>query len=225
MQKAAGGFNGKTIIRFAVASLFLFFLSRSASAQHLDFSHADFSAGAGFSTPVYDAGSSLNYGWNVNFRGGVAITPILSTDLDFTYSNSRFNNATLASFGEPDGGIGIWSLTFNPVVHLARRSARVRPYLTAGYGLYHYNFTLSHPATVPTVFCGFFGCFPTVVGVNAVVASNSTYRSGYNAGLGFDIPVHSDSQASFFMEARYNQIFMGHDTDIQYVPVTFGFRW
>lgn len=225
MRNMALGFKGDKVMRFAVAALFLFFLSRSASAQAFDFSHVNFSAGAGFSTPVYDAGSSLNYGWNVNLRGGVAINPILSTDLDFTYAHSRFNDATLASFGEPDGGIGIWSLTFQPVVHLAPRAARVRPYVTGGYGLYHYNFTLSHPATVPTVFCGFFGCFPTFVGVNAVVASSSTYRSGFNAGLGVDFPMHSDSQASFFMEARYSQIFMGHDTDVQYIPVTFGFRW
>lgn len=224
MQKARG-FKGNTIIRFTVAGLFLFFLSRSASAQSADFSHINFSAGAGFSTPVYDASSALNYGWNVNFRGGVAIDPEVSANLDFTYSNSRFNNRTLASFNEPDGGIGIWSLTFQPVIHLATRAARVRPYITAGYGLYHYNFTLSHPAVIPTVFCGFFGCFPTLVGVNAVVASSSTYRSGFNGGMGFDFPIHSDSQASFFMEARYNQMFMGRNTDIQYIPVTFGFRW
>lgn len=113
MQKATDGFGSKTVIQFAVVSLFLFLVSHSASAQHLDFNHADFSGGAGFSAPVYDAGSMLNYGWNLNFRGGVAITPLSSPDVDFTYSNSRFNDATLASFGEPDAGIGIWSLTFD----------------------------------------------------------------------------------------------------------------
>lgn len=135
------------------------------------------------------------------------------------------NNATLARFGEPNGGIGIWSLTFQPIIHLAPRAAGVRPYVTGGYGLYHYNFTLSHPAAAPTIFCGLFGCFPTLVGVNALVTSTSTYRSGFNAGFGFDFPIHSDSQASFFLEARYNQMFMGHNMDAQYVPVTFGFRW
>lgn len=222
MQRAAV-FHRSTIVRLAAVAIFVFFYSYSASAQ--SYHHTEIGVGAGFSSPVYSSGSALNYGWNANVRGGIAIDPELSTDLDFTYYHSRFNDRVLSQFGEPDGGIGIWSLTFNPVIHLAPAASHFRPYITGGYGLYHFHFQVSHPATVPGFLCnGFFGCFPALVGTNAVVASNSTYRSGFNAGLGFDIPM-GEGKAAFFAEARYNQMFMGHDRDISYVPVTFGFRW
>jgi Outer membrane protein beta-barrel domain len=223
MPKAAVSYISKIAVRIAAVAICVFFCSYSASAQ--SFEHMNFSAGGGFTTPVYNSSSSLNYGWNMDLRGGVAINPEFSTDLDFTYANSRFNNATLASFGEPDGGVGIWSLTFNPVVHLAPQAAHIRPYITAGYGLYHMNFTVSHPAAIQTIYCsGFFGCFPAIVGTNAVVASNSTYRSGFNAGLGFDFPM-GEGRAAFFAEARYSQMFMGHNQDVHFLPITFGFRW
>jgi hypothetical protein len=219
-------FNSNTILRFAVAAIVLAALSFSASAQNLE--HANFSAGAGFTVPAYDAGTRLNDGWNLDFRGGVRISEAFLADLDFTYTHSRFNDTTLASFGEPDGGIGIWSLTFQPVVRLAPRSAGIQPYLTAGYGLYHLNFTVTQPETVQTVFCsGFFGCYPAFFGTNAVVATNSVYKAGFNGGVGFDIPMHphSDSRTRIFAEARYNQMFMSSGADVQYIPVTFGIRW
>jgi Outer membrane protein beta-barrel domain len=224
MQTAAPALNRNTTFRIVVAAMFIFFLSHSASAQ--DFNHMNFSLGAGFSTPVYNSGSSLNYGWNFDARGGVAINSELLADLDFTYSHSNFNNATLAKFGEPNGGASIWSLTFNPVVRLAPRAAKFRPYVTGGYGLYHLNFSVSHPTTVPTILCSaFFGCVPALVGANAVVASDSTYRAGFNAGAGFDMPIGEGHRMGFFAEARYEEIFMGSDRNYQLVPVTFGFRW
>lgn len=188
--------------------------------------HINFSAGGGFTVPTDRAGNALNHGWNIDFRGGVNVTKHLSADLDFAYSNMRFNDATLARFAEPNGGIGIWSLTFNPVVRLAPAHSKIQPYVTAGYGLYHMNFTLTAPATVPGIFCDpFFGfCFPTTVGVDQVVASNSTYKGGFNAGGGFDIPL-GQSKVKLFTEARYHRMFTTHNSDLTYIPVTFGLRW
>ncbi len=211
-------------IRLSIFAVLTLLVSTFASAQMSN--RFNFSAGGGFTVPTERFSNSVNTGWNVNFRGGVNINPEFLADLDFTYVNSRFNDATLAQFGEPDGGIGIWSLTFNPVVRLAPSSSPIRPYVTGGYGLYHLNFTLSRPTTVPTVFCGgFFGfCFPTTVGVDQTVASNSTYKGGFNAGAGFDISL-GQHRAKLFTEARYHRMFTTHSGDISYIPVTFGLRW
>lgn len=173
------------------------------SAQVL--SHVNFSAGAGFSVPQYQAGDALDTGWNVNFRGGVNVSPQLAADLDFTYNRSNLNAATLARLGEPNGDASIWSLTFNPVIKLAPSRNSVQPYITAGYGLYHRNVTLTQPAVVPALVCDpFFGfCITTPVGVNQVVASNSTLKTGFNAGLGFNFRL-GDRRAKIFTEARYH---------------------
>jgi hypothetical protein len=223
MRKAAPRFHSNPFVRFGAAVVLLLALSFSASAQSIG--HANFSAGAGFTEPIYSTGSEVNTGWNVDFRGGLAIHHMFDADLDFNYANMGLTNTVLAQYGEPNGGVGIWSLTFNPVVHLAPREAKVRPYVTAGYGLYHMSFSVSHPTAVQTIFCyGFFGCYPTIVGANQVVASNSTYRSGFNGGLGFDFPIGGGGVA-FFAEARYSQMFMSGVPDVKFIPVTFGIRF
>jgi len=210
---------------FAIASILLLAAS-GVSAQALEEHHVNFSAGGGFTTPVEATGSALDTGWNINFRGGASVADQLLLDLDFTYAHSRFSNGTLARFGEPDGGVGIWSLTFNPGIRLAPSSSKVQPYVTGGYGLYHLNFEVSHPTTVPTIVCdAFFGfCAPALVGTNQVVASNSTYRAGFNGGAGLEFRL-GDSKTKLFAEARYHQMFMAHTEDVSYVPVTFGVRW
>lgn len=210
--------------KIAVAAAFLLACTFSASAQAWE--HFNLGVGGGFTTPVEEAGSQLNYGWNVDVRGGAQVNDYLLTDLDFTYTNMRFNDTTLANFGEPNGGLGIWSLTFQPILRAAPRISKVQPYVTGGFGLYHMSLTLTQPANVPTIFCGgFFGCFPAVVGTNQVVASNSVYKPGFNGGIGFTIPVGADRKAGFFAEARYHEMFMSNAPNIRYVPVTFGFHW
>jgi opacity protein-like surface antigen len=186
----------------------------------------NFGGGAGFTIPTERAGDSLNTGWNLNLRGGYNLSRQIAADLDFTYSHSNLNDATLARFGEPNGGVGTWSLTFNPVVRLAPTHSHIEPYVTAGYGLYHRNLTLSQPAIVPTVVCDpFFGfCFPANVGVNEVVASNSTYKGGFNAGGGIDFRL-GQRRLKLFTEARYHRMFTSHGEDMSFVPVTFGLRW
>lgn len=182
--------------------------------------------GAGVTFPTDRAGRIMNTGFNINLRGGYNFNDFLAADLDYTYQHSRLNDATLARFGEPDGTVGTWSLTFNPVVHFAPKESKLRPYLTAGYGLYHRNLSLTRPAVVPALVCDpFFGiCFQQAIGVNQVVASNSTYKGGFNAGGGFDIGL-GDRRAKLFVEARYHRMFTTHGSDFTLVPVTFGVHW
>jgi opacity protein-like surface antigen len=187
--------------------------------------YVNFSGGAGFSVPIEDAGRNLNTGWNLGFRGGYNLSSHWAADLDFGYSHWGLNSAALARYGEPNGSSGIWSLTFNPVYHFAPHS-RMNPYVTSGFGLYHRNLTLTRPVVVNTLVCDFFFgfCFPAAVGVNQVVASSSTYKGGYNAGGGIEIPVGS-KRLKIFGEARYQRMFTTHASDLTYLPVTFGLRW
>src|SRR5215467_8927804 len=183
----------------------------------------NFGGGAGFTVPTDGAGRHLNTGWNFDLRGGYNFAPQFAADLDFAYTRSNLNHATLAFYHEPNGYVSAWSLTFNPVIKLASRHSPIQPYVTAGYGLYYRNLTLTAPTTVSTLVCDpFFGfCFPATVGVNEVVASNSVLKSGFNAGGGFDFRI-GQSRMKFFAEARYHQMFTSHGRDSTYVPATFG---
>jgi len=213
-----------TAFRLAILAIatVLFCLVSSAQEMHLKTEFGG-GVGAGFTVPTDRTGESLNMGWNFNLRGGLHLSPHLSTVLDFTYNRSNLNSATLALFQEPNGSVSLWSLTFNPVVRFASGDHKLQPYITAGYGLYHQNLTLTQPAIVRTLVCNrFWGyCFPAAVGVNQVVASGSTLKTGFNAGGGFDIPLGSH-RAKLFTEARYHRMFTTYGSDFTYIPVTFG---
>jgi hypothetical protein len=156
----------------------------------------------------------------------VNITDYVAADLDFTYNHFAVNQTALARLGEPDGSVGLWSLTFNPVVKLTSSKSFARPYLTGGFGLYRLNLTLSQPTTVPAIVCDpFFGfCYTTAVGVNQVVFSNTTYKGGLNAGAGVDFRL-GQHKASLFAEARYNRMCTTHGQDVTFAPVTFGIHF
>ena len=217
-----------TALRLATLAIITTFVCLACSAQveqHMKY-EVGAGAGAGFTIPIGRSGSSLNTGWNLDLRGGLNVTQHLAADLDFTYDYSNLNSAALALFRQPNGSVGVWSLTFNPVVKFASGDEKLQPYITAGYGLYHRNLTLTRPTIIQTVVCDpFFGfCFPAAFGANQIVASNSTLRTGFNAGGGFDIPL-GHRRLKLFTEARYHRMFTAHGEDFSFVPVTFGVRW
>jgi hypothetical protein len=214
---------------FYVTCAFIFsvlFGVPSFGQENLEQYHANISVGGGFTVPTSDASANLNTGYNLDFRGGLNITRNFLADLDFTYNQWGLTRSALANFGQPNGHADVWALTFDPVFKLAPPHSPVKPYVIAGAGLYHRGLQVSHPANVTTLFCDpFFGvCFPTVVTVDHVVASFSTYKPGFNAGGGLEFGIGSRG-LKVFTEARYHEMFTNHGPNMKFVPVTFGLRW
>lgn len=90
-------------------SFTLFCIAGTAKAQ---WSHVDFSAGGDFSEPAGRAGTNVDTGWNIDFRGGYKPTRHLALDLDWNYNRWNLNGRALARYGEPSGYTTIWSLVF-----------------------------------------------------------------------------------------------------------------
>ena len=197
-------------------------LTGIASAQA---SHADFSAGGGFSAPLGRGGNNVDTGWNLDFRGGYKPNPHLALDLDFNYNRWNLNGQALAHYNEPNGYTTIWSFSFLPTIY-GSPHWHASPYIMGGPGLYYRNLTLTTPGLVNTLFCDpFWGfCYPATVGVDQVVASSTTYKMGFNAGAGLEFRL-GESHLKAFGEARYSRMFTTHGTDLTFVPVTFGLRW
>jgi opacity protein-like surface antigen len=206
---------------FVLAMCFLLVIRVSAQ----DDRWFNLGGGAGFSLPTSDTSASLNTGWNVGVRGGLNVTPHFLADLDFTYNQWDLTRSALARFAEPNGHADVWSLTFTPVVRFAPHSP-VDAYILGGYGLYHRGLTITRPANATAIFCDFFFgfCFPTVVTVDQVVASFSTYKGGFNAGGGLEFRLGSTGLKAFG-EARYHEMFTSRGPNLTFVPVTFGLRW
>jgi len=180
----------------------------------------------GFNVPTGTAGDLLTTGWNFGF-GVIFRQPgaPFGLRLDFNYSDNNASahglyQAANATGMQINGGWAeVWSATaggeyrvpFNPTTY---------GYVTAGIGAYYTQVQLTEVGYgyVCNPWWGY--CY---IGTgNAVVASNSTTRFGWNAGLGvaFTLP----SSATLFVEARYTWIDTSNNT-IQYIPVLFGVRF
>jgi hypothetical protein len=220
-------FFRKCVHRYSLSTLLLALMvstiSHPAVAQVWD--KLNISAGAGFSSPVQSAGNSLTTGWNLDFRGGYNAGRHLDADLDFNYNHFGLTSAALKRFGEPDGSVSVWSLTFQPALRLLPRRSAANAYATGGFGIFDRNLTLTQPTVLTTIVCDpFFGCFPVSYAANQIVASFSRVKPGFNTGAGLEFRL-LNTRASLFAEARYQRMFTTHGNDLSYVPVTFGIRW
>jgi hypothetical protein len=181
--------------------------------------------GGGFTEPVKDIGTRLDRGWNATAGAGVNLTDHVGVLVDFGFNNFDINRSSLNQVGAPGGTTRIWSLTLDPIVHLAGSEAPVDIYVTGGGGVYHrtVEFTAPSIATV-TAFDPWWGVFyPANVPSNVVIGSYSVTKPGANGGLGVSFRLGS-SRAKIFAEARYHRMFTNR-IDTTYVPVTFGLRW
>lgn len=171
----------------------------------------------GTNFPEGKLGERADYGWTSSF--------------DFTYNvNERFGLRT--EFGYSDNWIDLkspvaaaldinashynWNISENAVFFLNRGPVSV--YLIGGIG--GYRTTLSLDQTVPVGYWdpwwGYWYGYGT-----ATVASDTTTKIGYNAGIG--VSFRTGSQVSIFLESRYTQI--QTKTTIDYIPLTVGIRW
>ena len=143
--------------------------------------------------------------------------------IDLGYNRFGINGVTLNRAGFPDGNVSVFSATLDPIVHLSP-GHHVDAYLIGGGGLYHLNQEFTQPsAATLTAFDPFFGFYNVVVPTTQVLSSYSVNKPGVNGGAGFAIG--TKWHGKFFAEARYARIFMGNDRHVDYIPVSFGFRW
>jgi hypothetical protein len=182
-----------------------------------------FNLGAGFTEPVGNTGRFLDTGWSLQAGGGINFSPYFGTLIDVGYNSFGINSTTLSNLGFPDGGVHVLTATLDPIVHLTPKS-HVDIYLTGGGGLFHRYQEFSQPSTEAVEgFNPFFGFYTTLLPVNQVLASYSTNKPGIDAGMG--IAFGSRWHGKFFAEAKYNRMFLNNNQHMDFVPVTFGFRW
>lgn len=182
-----------------------------------------FDIGAGFTTPIGTAGHALDDAWNIGAGAGLNFSNYFGVKVDVGYTRFGINGATLDSVGFPGGDVNVLSATLDPVVHVgAYRHADF--YLIGGAGLYRVEQEFTEPTVANAVgFSPFFGFYNVPFLTNQVVASSSVNKLGYNGGAG--VAFGTKWHGKIFAEARFNRIYMGGDRRIDYIPVTFGFRW
>lgn len=205
---------------FAFVSCMTIFSFAAAQAQETP--KFDFDIGAGFTTGVGNTGRQLDNGWNLGAGFTYNFSSVAGAKLNVDYSDMGINSSTLQSIGYPGGGVHIFSATVDPVVHLTPHH-RADLYLTAGGGLFHLYQNFTQPAVaVTTVFNPFFGIYPVAFGTNQVLASYSVNKPGFDVGGG--VAFGAWGHGKFFAEAKWDHMFLTN-SHVDYIPVTFGFRW
>jgi Outer membrane protein beta-barrel domain len=181
-----------------------------------------FNIGGGFVEPVGTTGANLNTGWNVRGGAGVNLNSHVGANIDVGFADMGINSATLANIGVPGGSVHVFSATLDPIVHL-NPHGHIDFYVTGGGGLFHWYQQFTQP-TVEIVpgFNPFFGFYNAAVPATQVLASYSVNRPGIDIGAG--VAFGALGHGKFFAEARYNHIYMTQ-SHVDYIPVTFGFRW
>jgi opacity protein-like surface antigen len=180
----------------------------------------------GYTATVGNADDELDDGSNVGF--GLAWFPTsllpLGIRVDGSYSSFRARNPFLAQFG-PNfyrGWDDIYGGDVDLQLDLARSSSRSKLYLLGGAGWYRERATLRGIFYDTGTFCGYYHCETGTFPFRATDHQTTSWRSSWNAGLGWEI-AYADG-ASFFVEARYRQIAPMRDK-VQLVPITVGLRF
>jgi Outer membrane protein beta-barrel domain len=186
-------------------------------------SRFSFDIGGGFTQPVGNTQRNLNEGWNVQGGAGYNFSPYVGAMIQVDFNSFGINSATLNNLGFPGGDVHVFSATLDPIVHLNPKG-HVDFYLIGGGGIYHRYHEFTQPTvTTLTGFNPFFGFYPVAVPTTQVLASYSVNKPGVNGGAGFAIG--TKWHGKFFAEARYHRIFLSSYGHMDYVPVSFGFRW
>jgi hypothetical protein len=189
----------------------------SLSAQET--SHFAFQVGVGFTEPVGRTGMYTDVGYNTSAGVGYNFNSYLGALIDLNVDSVGVNSPTLNSIGVPGGNVNVFSATLDPIVHLMPHR-RVDVYVTGGGGEYRREQIFVAPlfATVNNG-ASYFGIAPS----GPISSSSSVNRPGVDVGMG--IAVGGKWRGKFYAEAKYNRIFLSGPFHMDYVPVTFGYRW
>jgi hypothetical protein len=157
-----------------------------------------FGVSGGLAMPMGDLGDGYNSGFNVT--GHVMFRPATFTNLSFRgdVNFDRFGNKSLDNVN-----FRLLGGTANAVYAFPQATPGVvRPYVLAGVGMQNSKVSGSVPGT----------------NLDATVSSTDLHVQG-GAGVNFQL-----SGFTTFVEAKYVNVF-GDGSSLNYIPITFGFRF
>jgi opacity protein-like surface antigen len=202
-------------MRRFVAFLFVAVLLAAAPASAQD-KKVDVNVGGGYTFALSEVSKHLGNGYNINFGVTVNVTPVIGIQFEYSYNGLGQKQINLPVAAQPIvGGVstpffadmnmqyGDANLVFKP-----KMEGKVRPYLSAGGGIYY------RPVKVTTPGVGFvpgycdpfwYYCSPGgFVPVTNIVGSRSSTDFGIDIGGGVNVRV--GEKASVYVEARYHFI-------------------
>jgi hypothetical protein len=192
--------------------------------------------GGGATFPLSDAGDKLNTGGNFGLGITYNITDVFGIQFEPMYNYMSAKDNAITNVTGLDANLQVWQFDFNLVLR-TKPDKRVGAYLIFGGGFYNVKGEITQATVTGGIVCDpFWGvCFPVVVPGEQVLGSRSVTKGGIDVGGGFTIRMGEHSR--FYIETRYHYVWLGplgagatpyssgDSVNLQYLPLTFGFRF
>ncbi len=192
--------------------------------------------GGGADFPLSDAGNKLNTGGNFGFGITYNITDLFGIQFEPMYNYMSAKDDAITNATGLDANLQVWQFDFNLVLR-TKPDKNVGAYLIFGGGFYNVKGEITALTLQGGTICDpFWGiCYPVAVPVDEVLGSRSVTKGGIDVGGGITFRVGEHSR--FYIETRYHYVWLGNlgpsatpysstnSVNLQYLPLTFGFRF
>ena len=193
--------------------------------------------GGGADFPLSEAGKKLDTGGNFGLGITYNVTDIFGIQFEPMYNYFNAKKTAVTNIVELGANLQVWQFDFNLVLR-TKPNKKVGAYIIFGGGFYNVKgeitaATLQEGGTVCDPFWGI--CYPVAVPVETILGSRSVTKGGIDVGGGMTIKVGEHSL--FYVETRYHYVWLGNlgasatpyssgnTVNLQYLPLTLGFRF
>ena len=194
--------------------------------------------GGGADFPLSDAGNKLNTGGNFGLGITYNITDFLGIQFEPMYNYMSAKDNAITNVTGLGANLQVWQFDFNLVLR-TKPHKKVGAYIIFGGGFYKVKGEITAATLTGGTVCDpYWGiCYPVAVPVEQVLGSRSATKGGLDVGGGITIRVGEHSR--FYIETVYQYVRFGSlgasatpytsssatSVNLQYLPLTFGFRF
>jgi opacity protein-like surface antigen len=209
------------------ASCCALFFAGALSAQPQWLNQFAFNVGGGVEEPFLNTRTNLSLGWNAQGGVGYNFTPHLAIMAEIEYDQFRITDKALNLLGTPQaypgGHLKSESITIDPVWHFHPKGGW-DVYAIGGGGAFSRTQTLTRP-TVATVTGTdpFFGFNTPGYPASETLLTYTVHKPGVDVGFGISMTLKWN--VKLYLEAKYNHVFTGSLKNMDYLPVSLGFRF
>lgn len=208
-----------------ITSLCVYFFTTSLSAQALD--RLSFNVGGGLAEPLLNTAKNVNYGTNIQGGVGYNFSPRLGAMIETEYDSFTITKSALSNLGLPNGFPGghvyTRSFTLQPIWHFHPKGTW-DVYATGGGGFYERSQQLTASTVAnATGYNPFFGFNTPGYPASGIALSYTVVKPGVDIGAGISVKIKW--RLKLYAEAKYNHVFMGALSHMDYLPVSVGVRW
>jgi opacity protein-like surface antigen len=209
------------------ASCCALFFAGALSAQPQWLNQFAFNVGGGVEEPFLNTRTNLSLGWNAQGGVGYNFTPHLAIMAEIEYDQFRITDKALNLLGTPQaypgGHLKSESITIDPVWHFHPKGGW-DVYAIGGGGAFSRTQTLTRPTVATATGTDpFFGFNTPGYPASETLLTYTVHKPGVDVGFGISMTLKWN--VKLYLEAKYNHVFTGSLKNMDYLPVSLGFRF